>query len=494
MEAHREWVAIPMTTELLAESRALCPTCLDVFPSRTVERDGKVWLQRTCDTHGFCETLVLSDAEWWKWSRSFVKPGQAPMHRATESEHGCPHDCGLCPDHTQHSCVTVFEITDACNLSCPACFAGEAHTNHRTLDEVRAMADAVLAAEGGEADLVMLSGGEPTVHPRFLEIADLLTELPIRYTVVNTNGVRIARSPELAAEIARRGMLVYLQFDGFESATYETLRGDGSLLDVKLRALENLADAGARVVLVATVVKGVNDHELAEIVRFGADHRAVRSVSLQPQFGEGRYVDFDPADRMTLTDVIESLDRDSDIFSRSDFLPIPCCDPMCTAATYAWIHDGKITPVTQMVPVESYLQYMENTAMPNISEVYERDAAEMREVLLRLYSKSAPAGSDAQADAFMCACEPLLAEMDRVDDLPEQIFAVTIEGFMDRWIFDVERVKQCCISEALPDGRIIPFCAYNTLYRFAPDQRAMPGPVEPHVEVNVQPVTVRSGR
>jgi uncharacterized radical SAM superfamily Fe-S cluster-containing enzyme len=147
---------------------------------------------------------------------------------------------------------------------------------------------------------------------------------------------------------------------------------------------------------------------------------------------------------------------------------------MCTAATYAYVVDGTLTPVTQLVPVETYLQYLENAAMPNLSEAYRTDADEMREVLLRLYSKSAPPGTDRQAAAFYCACEPLLEGLESVDDLPDRMFAVTIEGFMDRHTFDVARVSRCCIQEALPDGRIVPFCAYNTLYRDAPDRRPVP--------------------
>jgi 7,8-dihydro-6-hydroxymethylpterin dimethyltransferase len=162
------------------------------------------------------------------------------------------------------------------------------------------------------------------------------------------------------------------------------------------------------------------------------------------------------------------------VFTRQDFVPVPCCDPMCTAATYAYVRDGTVLPVTQLVPVETYLQYLENSAMPNLSEAYRHDVAEMRDVLLRLYSKSAPPGTERQVNAFLCACEPLLAEFDAVDDLPERIFAVTIEGFMDRHVFDVSRVTRCCIQEALPDGRVIPFCAYNTLYRFAPEHRPIP--------------------
>lgn len=458
----------------LQGTRALCPTCLKVVEADYRERDGKLFLHRTCPDHGPAEGLVLSDASWWRWSRRFLRPGRTPAHTATGEVHGCPYDCGLCPEHQQHACVTVFEITEACNLACPACFAGEAHVNHASLDEVRAMADGLLMAEGGQADVVMLSGGEPTLHPRFLEVADLVRSLPVSYVMVNSNGVRMARDPAFAKEVAERYLLVYLQFDGFSPETYRALRGRPDLLEVKHQALDNLAEAGARVVLVSTVLKGVNDHEVGDLVAFGARHPAVRAVSLQPQFGEGRHVPFDPGDRTTLTDVVDAVAAGSGIFSREDFVPIPCCDPVCTAATYAWVFDGEVTPVTRLVPVESYLDYLSNTSLPHLSRAFEEDLADMREVLLRLYSKSAPPGSDAQAEAFACACEPFLTQMEGIGDLPEQVFAVTVEGFMDRHVFDVERVTRCCIQEALPDGRLIPFCAYNTLYRFAPDHRPEP--------------------
>jgi len=446
-------------------------------PGRNVEREGKVYLRRSCPEHGDTESLVLSDALWWEWSRRFIRPGRRPVHAATETVHGCPYDCGFCPEHQQHACVTVFEITEACNLECPACFAGEAHVRHATLADVEAMADALVRAEGGQADVAMLSGGEPTLHPLFFDVADAIRARPIRYTIVNSNGIRIARDPSFCEALAERDMLVYLQFDGFTSETYRVLRGRPDLFDLKLRALENLAGAGVRVVLVATVLKGLNDNEVGAIVRFGAEHPAVRAVSFQPQFAEGRFVPFDPGDRMTVTDVIDAIDRDSGLFTRADFTPVPCCDPMCTAATFAYEHDGELTPISRLVPVEAVLDYATNTAMPNLSEAFQRDAEEMREILLKLYSKSAPAGSDRQAEAFLCACEPLLAEIEGIDDLPDRIFGVTIEGFMDRESFDLSRAVRCCIQEALPDGRIVPFCVYNTLYRFAPGH--WPAPPSP---------------
>jgi uncharacterized radical SAM superfamily Fe-S cluster-containing enzyme len=455
---------------------SLCPRCLRTLPAHHVRRNGKVYLSRTCPEHGPFEALVSSDARWYEWSRRFIRPGRAPAFTATESIHGCPYDCGFCPQHRQHACVTVFEITEACNLECPACFAGEAHTRHATLAEVDRMIDALLRAEGGSADVVMLSGGEPTVHPHFLEIGDRVRESPIRYLIANSNGIRIARDPSFAAAIAERDMLVYLQFDGLTPDVYERLRGRADLLETKLRALENLSRAGGRVVLVATVLDGVNLDQVGELVRFGANHPAVRAVSFQPEFGEGRFVPFDPLDRVDVAAVIRSVAEGSGIFESEDFIPIPCCDPGCTAATYAYVHDGVVTPITRLVPVEAYLDYVSNTAMPNLSEAFRQDALEMRQTLLELFSKSNPAGSSGQAAAFCAACGPLMEELQGVDDLPTHIFAVTIEGFMDRFTFDVARASRCCIQEALPDGRIVPFCVYNTLYRFAPDHRPVPPP------------------
>ena len=214
-----------MSDLVLSRTRALCPVCLGVVDGQTVERNGQVWLVRTCAEHGPAESLILGDAEWWRWSRKFLRPGRPPVAAATERHHGCPYDCGFCPDHQQHACVTVFEITEACNLRCPACFAGDAHPVHATLDDVRAMAQGLLRAEGGHADVVMLSGGEPTLHPQFLEIADELRALPIGYLIVNSNGTRLAHEPGFADELAAREMLVYLQFDGFRPETTRILRG-----------------------------------------------------------------------------------------------------------------------------------------------------------------------------------------------------------------------------------------------------------------------------
>lgn len=454
-------------------TQSLCPECKALVPADIVEDEGQVVMVKRCPEHGEHRALTCSDAEWYRWSRKFIKPGRAPLFHATQSKAGCPYDCGFCPEHEQHACVTLFEITQACNLECPACFAASPHGSHASLDEIDAMLDAVARAEGGTADVVMLSGGEPTIHPNFEEVMQRVSESGrVRHTVVNTNGIRFARDPRLCEIAAELNVKVYLQFDGFERGSLELLRGK-DLVDTKLRALDALGQAGVHVVLVGTIAKGVNDHEIGAIVKLGLEHPAVRAVSFQPQFGEGRWVPFDPMDRTTTPDVIAAVaDQTDRLFRATDFVPIPCCDPMCTAATYAWIQDGAVTPLPRVVDVEHYLDYLKNAALPSLNPTLEADFAEMRATLESLYSKSNPAGSDGQMNAFECACGPIMEIAE--EDMAGHIFSITIEAFMDRWNFDVARAKRCCIQEAMPDGRIIPFCTYNTLYRFAPGHRPVP--------------------
>ena len=457
----------------ITTTQSLCPECKDLVPADVVEEAGRVLMIKHCPTHGDHRALTCSDAGWYRWSRRFLKPGRTPVFHATTSEHGCPYDCGFCPEHEQHACVTLFEITQSCNLECPACFAASPHGTHASLEEIDAMLDAVTRAEGGTADVVMLSGGEPTIHPDFGEVMRRLSDSGrIRHTVVNTNGIRFARDPALCSLAAELNVKVYLQFDGFESGSLEMLRGR-DLVDTKLRALDALEAAGVHVVLVGTIAKGVNDHEIGAIVKLGLDNPAVRAVSFQPQFGEGRWVPFDPMNRTTTTDVIGAVAEQTEgLFRTTDFIPIPCCDPMCTAATYAWVQDGEVTPLPRLVDVEHYLDYLKNAALPSLNPTLEADFAEMRSTLESLYSKSNPAGSQGQMTAFECACGPIMETTKK--DLVGHLFSITIESFMDRWNFDVARAKRCCIQEAMPDGRIIPFCTYNTLYRFAPDHRPRP--------------------
>src|SRR5579862_5292921 len=254
----------------LGQTTSLCETCLALVPTKIVAEGERVYFQKRCRDHGVQKTLIADDVGYWKSQRDWLKPGDRPLALQSRTEHGCPYDCGLCPDHEQHSCLAIIEINDACNLTCPVCFADSAvgRGGHRPLAEVEAMLDVIVRAEG-EPDLVQLSGGEPTLHPQFFEILAAAKRRPIRHLMINTNGLRIAREAGFAERLAAfmPGFEVYLQFDSLRREALMELRG-ADLSRVRLEALEALERAGVSTTLVVTVKKGVNDAEIPELVRF----------------------------------------------------------------------------------------------------------------------------------------------------------------------------------------------------------------------------------
>ena len=247
-------------------TNSICSQCLVKVEAKIIFRDEAVYLVKHCLTHGREEVLIADDIEYYKLCQDFIKPGDMPRHFNTPIERGCPYDCGLCPDHEQHSCVTLVEITDRCNLDCPICYADSGAAavsnltdkprNHRSLAEIELMLDAVVRNEG-EPDIVQLSGGEPTVHPQFFEVLDLAKTKPIKHLMINTNGVRIATDRAFCERLAGYlpGIEVYLQFDSFEEKALRELRG-ADLRQTRQRAIANLNEFNISTTLVVTVKKG----------------------------------------------------------------------------------------------------------------------------------------------------------------------------------------------------------------------------------------------
>src|SRR5215218_591840 len=236
----------------LGQTTSLCETCLSLVPAKIVSEDNAVFYLKRCRDHGVQKTLISDDLGYWKAQKDWLKPGDRPLHVQSRTEHGCPYDCGLCPDHEQHSCLAILEINDACNLSCPVCFAESStkRTGHRSMAEIEAMLDTLVASEG-EPDLVQISGGEPTLHPQFFDILDAARRRPIRHLMINTNGLRIAREPGFAERLAQYmpGFEVYLQFDSLRPEALRNLRG-ADLSKVRVQALEALERAGVSTTLV----------------------------------------------------------------------------------------------------------------------------------------------------------------------------------------------------------------------------------------------------
>src|SRR6476646_4316932 len=186
-------------------TQSQCETCLALVPAKIAIHGDEVWYEKRCRRHGVQSTLISTDAAYWRLCKDYIKPGDQPLAFQSRTEYGCPYDCGLCPDHEQHSCLALIDITDNCNLTCPVCFADSSPSRqrHLPLKTIERILDVLVASEG-EPDLVQLSGGEPTVHPEFFEILDAVRARPIRHVMINTNGIRIAQEPDFVARLAEQ--------------------------------------------------------------------------------------------------------------------------------------------------------------------------------------------------------------------------------------------------------------------------------------------------
>jgi 7,8-dihydro-6-hydroxymethylpterin dimethyltransferase len=452
-------------------TRSICPVCKRVIDAEVNVRHNRVILRKRCPEHGEFEALVYSDAETYVAQQRFNKPGTLPLGLQTEVDEGCPLDCGICPAHKQHTCLGIIEVNSACNLDCPVCFAdsGRHHSDHFSLtrDQVARMLDVFVKAEG-EPEVIQFSGGEPTIHPEILDFVAMARERGIRIVMVNTNGIRLARDRGFVRKLAALGAHVYLQFDGLEEATHLAMRGR-DLRDLKARALEHCAAEGVGVTLVAAVERDVNDHELGAIVRAGVEHPAVNSVVLQPVTHAGRHDIFDPLAGLTNADVIDALAQQlPEWFRRSDFVPVPCCFPTCRSMAYALVDDGRLVPFTRMLDIEDQLDYLANRVTPDRA---------LRAALERMFSSSATPG----AERALLACESCGIDLSAaLRDLERKVFMVVAQDFQDAYTLNVRQLMKCCVAEIVPDGRIIPFCAYNSVgYREQVRARLTGTDVEP---------------
>jgi 7,8-dihydro-6-hydroxymethylpterin dimethyltransferase len=455
--ADRDYLFVELTN-------SVCSTCLRKVEAKVLIREGRVYLQKWCPEHRRETVLIADDAEYWLMTRRFLKPGQMPLRFNTPIKYGCPYDCGLCPDHEQHSCLTLVEVTDGCNLTCPVCYSESSPKRmgeHRSLEQIEFMLDCVVRNEG-EPDVVQISGGEPTIHPQFWEILDAAKRRPIKHLMLNTNGVRIANEPEFARRLAgyMPGFEVYLQFDSLEERPLRELRG-ADLREVRRRALEHLNEAGVSTTLVVTLRKGLNDHECGAIVDYALTQPCVRGVTFQPIQAAGRLEDYDlERDRLTLTEVRRRILEQTSVFGDADVIPVPC-HPDCLAMAYALKIDGKVVPLTGLIPRDVLLQSEGSTI------VYEKSEG-LRERLFAAFSTGhSPASAATSLKQLLC-CLPLVSVPEAVTY--ENVFRVIIMKFLDAYDMDVRSVKKTCVHIVHPDGRIIPFDTYNLFYR---DRREM---------------------
>lgn len=436
---------------------SLCTKCLKRVDAKIIFENEQVFMVKRCPEHGMEKVLIATDIEYYKNTRNYNKPSEAPLKTNTNTHYGCPYDCGLCQDHEQHSCLTVIEITDRCNLTCPTCYAMSSphYGRHRTVEEVEAMLDTIVANEG-TPDVVQLSGGEPTLHPDFFRILDIAKTKPIRHLMVNTNGIRIANDEGFAERLATYmpDFELYLQFDSFKPEALIQLRGK-DLIDTRKKALEKLNALNLSTTLVVTLQQGLNDDEVGEIIDFALKQKCVRGVTFQPVQVAGRNEDFDPAKhRITLTDVRRKILEQSPVFQPNDIVPVPC-NPDALAMGYALKLGGEVFPLTRYIDPSILLNSARNTI------VYEQDE-NLHEQVIRIFSTGVSVDAVTEDMQSLLCCLPQIQAPGLSYD---NLFRIIIMRFIDAYDFDVRAIKKSCVHIVHKDGRIIPFETMNLFYR-----------------------------
>jgi len=436
---------------------SICPVCLKRVDAKIVFEGSNVFMLKNCTEHGFQKVLIATDIEYYKNIRNYNKPSEMPLRFNTKTIYGCPYDCGLCQDHEQHSCLSIVEITDRCNLSCPICYAMSSphYGRHRSLEEIERMFDIIVENEG-KPDVVQISGGEPTLHPDFFDVLDLAKKEPIKHLMVNTNGIRIAKDFEFAQRLA--GYLpdfeIYLQFDSFKPEALSRIRGK-DLTDIRMKALEHLNRLNLSTTLVVTLQKGVNDDEIGKIIDFGLKQPCVRGVTFQPVQVAGRSENFDPAtDRITMTDVRKKILEQTNVFEPNDLIPVPC-NPDALVMGYALKLNGKVFPMTRYVDPAHLLNNSRNTI------IYEQDHA-LHEQMLKIFSTGVSVDRVEENFKQLLCCLP---EIHAPGLNYNNLFRIIIMKFIDAYDFDVRVIKKSCVHIVHKDGRLIPFETMNLFYR-----------------------------
>ncbi len=483
-----------ITGAIVLKILSLCPVCLKRVYAEVFEEDGKIIIEKECTEHGKFRDIYWNDSELYNKFNKYEYIGTGLKNTNTESKNGCPLDCGLCSNHKSTTVLANIDVTNRCNLNCPICFANANKTKkiyEPTQEEIKQMM-INLRNEDVPCPSIQFAGGEPTVREDLPELIKLARELGFAHVQVATNGIKLKNATYLK-KLKDAGLsTIYLQFDGLTEKPYLIARNK-NLLPLKLKVIENCRKCGFNsVVLVPTLVKGVNDDQIGDIIRYGAKNNdVVRNINVQPVSFTGRIDENKRLEqRITIPDFIKLVEEqtDGEILS-DDFYPVPFVVPIslfvelwehrplvklsshqhCGAATYVFIEDGKIIPITRFFDVEGFIELLNEIYAEHCNNSKNLSKIERGEIFLKL-TKHLPSLVDStKMPSNVKFIESMLSilkgDYNALLKFHYHSMLIGCMHFMDPYNFDSNRVQRCVIHYATPDNRIIPFCTYNTLYR-----------------------------
>jgi uncharacterized radical SAM superfamily Fe-S cluster-containing enzyme len=479
-------------TGLPKDVESLCPECCAIIDAQLVERDGKVMMVKECAEHGAFEDIYYSDADLYLKMETYAHDGVGVDNPYNPNANECPTDCGLCQMHTSHTVLANVDLTNRCNLKCPICFANANASGfivEPSFDEVVEMLAVLRRNSPVPTPSVQFAGGEPTVYPYFLEAVRAAKDLGFAQIQVATNGVCMAKEEGFTQGMVDAGVhTIYLQFDGFDDEMYKEVRGK-PMVDIKQRAIDTVREAepNMSICLVPTLINTVNDDMVGDIVQFAIDNSdVIHAINFQPVAFTGRIDKTELAQkRFTLADLVHRLVDQTDFLTEEHFFPVPSVSvlselasvfqndpkvaftshPHCGLATFIFIDDeGTPIPVNEFVDVPRLLEDVEKAA-ENIENAKIKSAAKVKLLKFKLQegkyiNKKKSPGGIGMAELLAAFYEE--ADKRALADFAWRSMMIGGMHFQDRYNYDVERVKRCVIHYAVPDGRIIPFCAYNS--------------------------------
>lgn len=487
----------PVKFGLPKEIDSICPECMEIIKATLYPENGKVWIKKNCKEHGDFKDIFYGNIElYYKCEEFWFGDGKGvenpPITKATI----CPEQCGLCNMHTSHSGLPIMDLTNRCNMTCPVCFANAnaaGYLYEPSYDEVVKMLEALINQKPVAADRVQFSGGEPTVRPDFLDIVRKAKEMGFYYIQVNTNGIKMA-DLEFAQAAREAGVQnLYLQFDGLRDEVYQKTRGKKSLLEYKLKTIENARKVKMDVILVPTLVKGFNNDQVGDIVKFAVEnHDVISGIAFQPVSFVGRYSQSHILEkRYTLADLAFDIERQTGYINAiRDWFPIGCTStlsklasalsgepvftlslhPHCSQGTYLYVGpDGSVKPISEFIDMANFMR--EVVTLSKEMKPSRLTVLSKMKVLSRVkryfHEDKAPRG---------LTFEKMLQSWDGYQDKSKRrIYSNNGSGFefghifvagmhfMDAYNFSVERVMRCVIHYTDPRGHLYPFCAYNAL-------------------------------
>jgi len=452
---------------------SVCPTCHRSLPATLSQRDGCIYMSKTCPEHGRFRSLVASDSALYLQARQQTSPSYLLGHHQTKVERGCPQDCGVCPEHEQNNAAPVIEITNACNLDCPICFAGQKHDYFMSSEEMDRCLD-IIEASGTRVDVLIVTGGEPTAHPKLLElIATAQKRAFIPLVAVATNGIQIAKRDELCKGLAELGVFVLLQLDSKDPEKNQALRGK-EMVQLRERAMAQLAAHSVPTTVLMTVVAGLNHDELGSLMRYALSHEFVGGFEAQTMAYTGvggRSLSFDPKKRLTGTDLLLLMEAQSDgLLGRDDFLPMPHPHPTCINVAYLLrLDSGELVSFARFCDRETYRGAILGHFIAQPDDSHEEL---LRQMIDRVWSDKGNIDHSTELlETLTRLVDELYPEKGRLSDadraavVQRSVRNVFLHNVMDDHCLDAAVLRKCTSMQVLPDGRMIPHCSYRVLHR-----------------------------